>query len=251
MKTLDKDLSKIQTFVLDALAPLTAILETDSDRLSPAQLQAATYAVQLLGNAHAHISRLRREMVIAGVNKSLLRLVKEDPPTSMLLLTCLGQTSPNDQRSSWSRLRPFAPPCRQRAILQSTKAGLSFGGANPREGQGPTNEVEPETSSGVVETDKPETRTNNRYSIVSINCYQNKMFNNYPPVNSKKHGDQPSGFINKPSWKAGRFCLQLEQINQGPVDPGQNRVSLYALPEVQATPHQIPQGTTSPYRTGS
>ena len=80
-KSLDKDLSKIQTFVLDALAPLTALMETNVKELTPPQLQkATTSAVQLLGNANAHISRLRREKIIMGLNKSLLPLVKEDAP---------------------------------------------------------------------------------------------------------------------------------------------------------------------------
>ncbi len=80
-KSLDKDLSKIQTFVLDALAPLTAMVEADVDALTPEQLQkATTAAVQLLGNASAHISRVRREKVVTALNKSLMPLVKDDTP---------------------------------------------------------------------------------------------------------------------------------------------------------------------------
>ena len=67
-KSLDKDLSKIQTFVLDALAPLTALMETNVEELTPPQLP------------NAHISHLRREKIITGLNKSLLPLVKEDAP---------------------------------------------------------------------------------------------------------------------------------------------------------------------------
>ncbi len=80
-RSLDKDLSKLQTFVLDALAPLTALLETDVDSLTHQHLnKATTAAVQLLGNANAHISRLRREKIVGALNKSLLPLVKEDTP---------------------------------------------------------------------------------------------------------------------------------------------------------------------------
>ncbi len=59
-RTPDKDLSKLQMFVLDALAPLTTLLETDVNTLTPEHLnKATTAAVQLLGNANGHISRHR------------------------------------------------------------------------------------------------------------------------------------------------------------------------------------------------
>ena len=77
-RALDKDLSKIQTFTLDALA---AVLEADVSALTPEQLRKAlTASVQLLGNAGAHISRLRREKVVSALNKSLMPLIKDDAP---------------------------------------------------------------------------------------------------------------------------------------------------------------------------
>ena len=80
-KSLDKDLARIQTFVLDALAPLTAILE-DNELTKEEALHASSTAVELIGNANAQISRLRREKIVQSVNKSLLLLVKEDTPFS-------------------------------------------------------------------------------------------------------------------------------------------------------------------------
>ena len=61
-KSDDKELAKIQTFMLDALAPLTSILEVDSERASYNEVIDATKAaVALIGNANAKIFHLRRQ----------------------------------------------------------------------------------------------------------------------------------------------------------------------------------------------
>ena len=74
----DNELARTQTFVLDAIAPLTTVLEKGHS-LSREQVREATLtAVDLLGNANTRISRLRREKVINDLNKSLTPLVKED-----------------------------------------------------------------------------------------------------------------------------------------------------------------------------
>ena len=79
-KNLDKELAKIQTFVLDALAPLTAMVE-HANSISQEDLQLASKsAIQLIGNANARISRLRREKVVSSINKSLLPMVQDDSP---------------------------------------------------------------------------------------------------------------------------------------------------------------------------
>ena len=65
VKSADKDLAKIQTFVLDALAPLVSILDLNSWDHSPAYqdtIDAISTAMELIGNASARISRLRQEM---------------------------------------------------------------------------------------------------------------------------------------------------------------------------------------------
>jgi len=51
-KAVDKKLTTIQSHVLDALAPLSAILETKED-VPEETVTAATDAVKLLGNANA------------------------------------------------------------------------------------------------------------------------------------------------------------------------------------------------------
>ena len=76
-KTIDKELASIQTHLLDALAPLSAIIESQEG--SPEQMiNAATAAIKLLGNANARISHLRRSKIITQMNKALLPLVEED-----------------------------------------------------------------------------------------------------------------------------------------------------------------------------
>ena len=76
-KAVDKELATIQSHVLDALAPLSAILETKQD-VPKETVSTATDAVKLLGNASARISHLRCTKVISQMNKALLPLVKED-----------------------------------------------------------------------------------------------------------------------------------------------------------------------------
>ena len=95
VKSSDKEWARIQTFVLDALAPLTSLLETDSKGEAPLTslletdskgetithdqaLDAAVTAVQLLGNASAQITHGRRTKVLTHLNKSLLPLLEED-----------------------------------------------------------------------------------------------------------------------------------------------------------------------------
>ena len=77
----DKDLARIQTFVLD-LAPLTAILEgannSQGDLKRKHTLDSVTSAVALIGNATAKISHLRKEKVTSDLNKALLPIILED-----------------------------------------------------------------------------------------------------------------------------------------------------------------------------
>ena len=81
VKTADKELGKLQTFVLDALAPLTSLLESDAKGetiIHNQALDASKAAIHLLGNASAQISHMRRTKVIMHLNKSLLPLLEED-----------------------------------------------------------------------------------------------------------------------------------------------------------------------------
>ena len=76
MKINDWTLSRIQALTLDALAPLTSILElfnSDAEEIqSEVVAKAVESAVVLLGNASSHISNLWRTKVLEEYNKDLV-----------------------------------------------------------------------------------------------------------------------------------------------------------------------------------
>ena len=75
------DRQGLQTFVLDSIAPLAALMEQvshHSDEVSIEDVKAATLTkTELNGNASAHISCLKREKLVSSINKSLLPLAQE------------------------------------------------------------------------------------------------------------------------------------------------------------------------------
>ena len=77
----DKELGSIQSAVLDAMAPLTSIVEADAkgDNITHKQaVNAAKAAIEMVGNANARINYLRRTKIISQMNKALLPLTEED-----------------------------------------------------------------------------------------------------------------------------------------------------------------------------
>jgi len=85
-KATDKELALIQTHMLDALAPLSAIVEAQED--TPEQtICAVTAAIKQLGNASARISHLQHTKIITQMNKALLPLVEVD--------STFGEVSPS------------------------------------------------------------------------------------------------------------------------------------------------------------
>ena len=81
VKAADKELAKLQTFVLDALAPLTSLLESNAkeETITHDQaLDAAKAATQLLGSAAAQINHVRKTKMLTQLNKSLLPLLEEE-----------------------------------------------------------------------------------------------------------------------------------------------------------------------------
>ena len=137
---------------------------------------------------------------------------------------------------------------------ESTKKPL-FRKANPRGGQGPSNEVEPQIiSKGVAETDQP-AKTKTEPNSLFKYCFKRKI-EKYSTVNPRKHGDCPIGGYSKSSWKAGTFCPELGKSNQGQMGHNhnkglQNRISQYTLSGSQATPPEVQPGATAPHRSGN
>ena len=77
-KNADMELAKVQTLILDALAPLTSILEGDNrgERLDQGEVINATkVAMELLGNASSHVTHVRRVRVTSDFNRALLPLI--------------------------------------------------------------------------------------------------------------------------------------------------------------------------------
>ena len=80
-KTSDKQLARVQTLLLDSLAPLTSLLETHhkGDTLDPKEVvQAVKSGIILIGNANAHLLHLRRERIVSDFNRALLPVVGDD-----------------------------------------------------------------------------------------------------------------------------------------------------------------------------
>ena len=74
-KAVDKQLPKVQTLILDTLVPLTTVVESQNRGITLEEkeiIQAVRAEVELVGNANAHLSHLRRERVIRDLNQSLL-----------------------------------------------------------------------------------------------------------------------------------------------------------------------------------
>ena len=109
VKCADKDLAKIQTFVLDALAPLVSILDLNSWDHCPAYqdtIDTISTAVELLGNASATISHLRQEKVTLGLNRLSFLYVRSMKISNQQLQHYLAQTLQRGPRSTFIRSRP-------------------------------------------------------------------------------------------------------------------------------------------------
>ena len=80
-KSFDSQMQRLQSFVLDSVAPLMAIMETyaKGETVSHKQaVTAATAAIELVVNTSAQLSHYRRTRIITGMSKTLLPLVEDD-----------------------------------------------------------------------------------------------------------------------------------------------------------------------------
>ena len=79
-KEADGTLAKLQTLLLDTVAPLVHILKTahSGNLIVDTSVKAAKLALRLLANASAHISKERRKTSLKDLNRDLLTLVEDD-----------------------------------------------------------------------------------------------------------------------------------------------------------------------------
>ena len=142
-KTFDCQIQRLQSFVLDAVAPLTSIVEANAKGETVSHKQAvntATAAIELVGNASTQMSHFRRTRIITGMNKTLLPLLDEDknfkeaapflfgPEFAQKFKDLIDQvkamrSSVRDPKPSAQFFRTFPPNGRG-------------GGYNPRQGRG-------------------------------------------------------------------------------------------------------------------
>ena len=77
VKAADKELGSIQSAVLDAMAPLTSIVEADVKGDNVTHKQAVNAAKAVVGNVNARINYLRRTKIISQMNKIWICLCPE------------------------------------------------------------------------------------------------------------------------------------------------------------------------------
>ena len=80
-KAADKQLTKVQTLLLNSLAPLTAIQEAHHEGVTLEHKEvilAVKSGLHVIGNANAHLLHLRRERIVNDMNKALLPMVGDD-----------------------------------------------------------------------------------------------------------------------------------------------------------------------------
>jgi len=94
-RTLDSQLQRFQSFVLDAVALLTSFVEANAkgEKVDHRKaVNAAKSAIELVGNASAQISHYRQTRLIASLNKTLLPLVDDDKSSPFTIWIKLCKT---------------------------------------------------------------------------------------------------------------------------------------------------------------
>ena len=104
-KTADRDFARIQTLMLDSMAPLSSLLEQIvHDRVSVGDVkQATSTAVELIGNASAHVSHLRRRKWCNPLTSPYSLWSKTTLTLLKLPLICLVPIFPNGLKITWTR----------------------------------------------------------------------------------------------------------------------------------------------------
>ena len=261
-KSDDKELAKIQTFMLDALAPLTSILEADSEKASYDEVIDATKAaVALIGNANAKISHLRRQKVISQVNKALMPIVDDDSNFQDSAPALFGTEFAKKSKDLVDQVKAMRVPLTSRREQKPFFRGgppvrrgdtaRGMGGAEvpncTQEGFETGSSSTGRSSNQDLPADQPRSETSPREMLTcKITCGES------PNRKSCKNSNSCIGDITTSrkllaSRTAASLSEQLEVVNKGSLGPRNStgvlhRVCGGAIPEQTAKPTSVPIG---------
>ena len=162
----DRSLCRLQTLVLDAVGPLSAMLELhQAGNLTPeAAVEAATQSLKFLGNAHSNISSERRKKVATNLNKDLRPLVEEPERFSKAAPYLFGRDFEKSAREhvesvrSLRKLNARSASYRQGQFFRQGRSHQAARGAAPT---AEAAEAEEEVASGHTEPGEPPTKRPN------------------------------------------------------------------------------------------
>ena len=101
----DKELASIKTFLLDAMALISAILESVDEMAVEDVREASITASALIGNANAKLSHLRREKLVTAINKNLTLLVQDDLEFAEVVPNLFRPDFSKQAKYTWIRLK--------------------------------------------------------------------------------------------------------------------------------------------------
>ena len=192
-KEADGTLAKLQTLLLDAVAPLVHILETaHSGNLTvDTSVKAAKLALRLLANASVHISKERRKTSLKDLNRDLLTLVEDDEMFAdvapMLFgdgfektmkehveaMRCIRKTSSKTSNESFFSEGPPPGPI----------SPLPWGAATTKEEEAGTTRIRTEATATTIRV--PEKRTSGKRTSPFSEAPKNSQSRDKPSSNTR------------------------------------------------------------------
>ena len=123
LKDADTTLAKMQTLVLDAVAPLVYILESakNGKLINDTSEKASKLALRLLANASAHITKGRRKSALKDLNKDLLTLVEDEERFANVAAMLFGDGFEKTMKEHVEAMR-----CIRKSLNSSSKSTEPF-----------------------------------------------------------------------------------------------------------------------------
>ena len=245
VKTSDKELAKIET---SRLAGSPDKSPENREKMNPTQVyDAAASAVELVGNASASLSWLRKKKIITGMNKTLLPLSKEDDNFVEAPPNLFGSESAKQSKEYMEQVKALSLTLLPRREQDSFKIFLE--GGPPRRGGAeartrhsliclPGPSTEPRTEPQELNSVQSLTRSPSTSAHISptsvIQCCSA-----YPKCNYT-HGLSCSGYpTENASWTAAIFSEELGTGDKGQVGSRDGKSILHKLlgaePNLEAT----------------